>query len=158
VVKIGKALRDADGASFEYQQIEQELQTLKRTLEVLQALQPNAQNAAHVNVIRCTALSCQWPLADFLRKIGKYERNLGSYAKRNTIKSAGRKTKWALQMSEEVQKFRAMIIGKISSLNLLLSMQNMSVIPASAKTNAEEVAGSRCAESRRRQVRRCQLC
>ena len=124
MVKVGKALRDADGASFEYQQIELELHGLKRTLEGLQALQPNSHNAAHINAIRCLALSCRLPLLAFMEKLEKYGVKFGARAKRSFISSAGRKTQWALLMGEDVQKFRAIIAAKVLSLNLLLSVQN----------------------------------
>lgn len=124
IVKVGKALRTVDGASFEYQQLDIELQGLKRTLETIQTLQPTEDNISHLDAIRCLALTCQIPLNAFLQRLQKFEQRLGPFAKRSALGGTIRKSQWALQMGQEVQKLRAMISAKVLSLNLLLSVQN----------------------------------
>ncbi|KAJ4579705.1 hypothetical protein HRR86_003057 [Exophiala dermatitidis] len=138
VVKVGKALRDADGASSEYQHLYVDLQALKRTLETLQALQPTEQNITHLNAIRCLALTCQVPLAAFLERLQKFEEKLGPFAK-DSVRGALRKSQWALQMGEQVRKFRATIAAKVLSLTLLLSVHNTEILGKVAAQTSREL-------------------
>ncbi|KAF8248008.1 hypothetical protein K440DRAFT_549882 [Wilcoxina mikolae CBS 423.85] len=121
ITKICKALQDTGGAASEYQHVILELRSLERVLIHLAALEPTDENANHVNAIRGMALACQLPLREFLTKLEKYEVSLGPFAARNAISGAGRKTKWAVCMSEEVSKLRAIVAAKVLSINLLLS-------------------------------------
>ncbi|KAH7066890.1 hypothetical protein BKA63DRAFT_130333 [Paraphoma chrysanthemicola] len=121
--KVSTALKDKSGAANEYQQILIELESLARTLKHLEALQPTESNAAHVNAIRGMALTCRWPLQDFLEKIRKFERTMGVFATGvNPAKAFGRKARWAVFMTDEVARLRTAIGAKVLSINLLLAM------------------------------------
>ncbi|KIW13997.1 hypothetical protein PV08_06778 [Exophiala spinifera] len=124
IVKVGKALRDVDGASFEYQQLDLELQGLRRMLDIIQALRPTDDNIGHLDAIRCLALTCQIPLTAFLQRLQKFEQRLGPFAKHSAVGGSLRKSQWALQMGEEVQQLRATVSAKVLSLTLLISVQN----------------------------------
>jgi hypothetical protein len=69
------------------------------------------------------ALTCQIPLQDFLDRIERYDASLGPFSSlnRSSIKTIGRKSQWALFMSDEVAKLRTMIGAKVLSINLLLA-------------------------------------
>jgi hypothetical protein len=58
-----------------------ELYSLENALQRLLALELTESNINHVNVMRCMALACRFPLNQFLGKIKPYEASLGSYAK-----------------------------------------------------------------------------
>ncbi|KAJ4375956.1 hypothetical protein N0V83_001235, partial [Neocucurbitaria cava] len=122
IVKVSKAVKDKAGASNEYQHVLLELQALEKTLRHLQALQPNESNVDHVNAVRGMALTCRIPLQEFLERIQKYEASLGPFAahSRGYLKSTGRKSQWAVFMSDEVAKLRTTIGAKVLSINLLL--------------------------------------
>jgi hypothetical protein len=78
--KVSKALKDAGGASSEYQQVVIELHGLKTALRHLEKIVPTEATASHVNAIRGMALACQLPLQDFLANFEKYEASLGPFA------------------------------------------------------------------------------
>lgn len=119
--KIIKALKDAGGASSEYQFALIELKGLKHALQHLEALEPTEDNASHVNAIRGMALACRLPLQDFMTKLEKYESSLGPWVDRNTFRTAGRKARWAVSFGQEVEKLRALVGAKQISINLLLA-------------------------------------
>ena len=123
ITKITKALKETGGASSEYQDAVIELNGLKTTLRQLEALQPTDDNIGHVNAIRGMALACQLPLRDFQTKLEAYEASLGPWEQSSPIRRAGRKTKWAVIFTAEVDKLRALVAAKQISINLLLSMQ-----------------------------------
>ena len=122
-MKVYKAVKDKCGAAAEFQHVQLELQALERTLRHLQTFEPTQSNLNHVNAIRGMALTCQIPLQEFLQKIQIYERSLGSFStsNRGSLKSFGRKSQWAVFMSDEVAKLRTAIGAKVLSINLLLA-------------------------------------
>jgi len=111
VKKISKALKETGGASSEYQQVVIELKGLKNALRHLEALEPSEDNVNHVNAIRGMALACQLPLREFLANFERYESSMGPFAATRSFRGAGRKAKWALAVTGEVEKLRA-LIGK----------------------------------------------
>lgn len=126
-MKVSKAIKDERGASSEYQLLDLELQSLRRILDQLQALQPTAENASHINAVRALALTCRLPLEQFLDKIDRFERSLGVQTSSSYVKRVNRKAQWAVMMSEEVSRLRTHITAKVLSLNLLLTLQNTCV-------------------------------
>lgn len=119
--KVSRALKDtAVGASSDYQNVILELHALQNALARLAALEPNESNINHVNAIRGMALACQLPLHEFLTSIEQYEDTMGPWARRS-LRGAGKKAKWAVFVTEEVKKIRALISAKTISINLLLA-------------------------------------
>jgi hypothetical protein len=98
-----------------------ELEALARTLKHLEGLEPNESNIAHLNAIRGMALTCRIPLQEFLEKIEKFERRMGAFSMDRSAKAFGRKSQWAIFMSEEVAKLRTAVGAKVLSINLLLA-------------------------------------
>ncbi|KAL3473190.1 hypothetical protein BJX99DRAFT_249144 [Aspergillus californicus] len=123
IVKICKSLKAAGGAASEYQQVIIELEGLQRCLHHLQALEPNDYNINRVNALRGMALSVRIPLQEFLTKLQQYEASMGAFAPRTRLHGATKKTKWAVAVTEEVNRFRATIVAKIVSINLLIGIQ-----------------------------------
>ncbi|OAL48500.1 hypothetical protein IQ07DRAFT_102796 [Pyrenochaeta sp. DS3sAY3a] len=123
IKKVADALKSAGGAANEYQHVVIELEGLDRALKAVAALKVNESNAAHANAIRGMALSCQIPLRQFLEGLQSYEPTLGSRASRVGARGAYKKTTWALIQPENVQKLRAVIGAKVTSINLLLNLQ-----------------------------------
>ena len=122
--KVSKALKETGGAATEYQQVVIELESLKKVLQQLEAFEPTEDNARHVNAIRGMALACQLPLRDFMVKLEKYEASLGPFADRKSFRGVGRKARWATAFSADVEKLRAMVAAKNTSINLLLAMHS----------------------------------
>jgi hypothetical protein len=124
IKKVSKALKHTGGAAADYQNVIVELEALKNVLRHLETLEPTEDNIRHVNAIRGMALACQLPLRDFMVKIEKYEASLGPWSERTSFGSAGRKAKWAVSFTEEVEKLRALVAAKHISINLLLATQS----------------------------------
>jgi hypothetical protein len=98
-----------------------ELKALARTLKHLEGLEPNESNITHLNAIRGMALTCRIPLQEFLEKTEKFERRMGAFSMDRSAKAFGRKSQWAIFMSEEVAKLRTAVGAKVLSINLLLA-------------------------------------
>ena len=122
VKKVCKALKNTGGASSEYQHVIIELQGLENVLRQLEALEPTEDNVNQVNAIRCMALACQIPLQSFLAKIERYNTSLSPHTDRFSLNNARHKTQWALSISEDVSKLRALVAAKVLSINLLIAM------------------------------------
>jgi hypothetical protein len=119
--KVAKTLQDSGAAIAEYQQVIMEIHGLQNALTRLAALDPTGSNIDHVNAIRRMALACSLPLQDFLSKIEKCEVAMSPFAKAKSFRSAGKKAQYAVFMTDEVKMLRAMISGKVISINLLLA-------------------------------------
>jgi hypothetical protein len=128
--KIIGALKEAGGASAEYQHAFIEIEGLQRTLQNVAKLVPTENNLEHVNAIRGLALSCERPLTEFLRTLKRYEPSIGSYAPKGAFQGSIRKMRWAFHGSDEFKEFRRFIGMKVLCINLLLSMQLQYVFKA----------------------------
>lgn len=127
---ICKALKDIPGSVLEYQQLIVELHGLGKTLDVLRNLQPAENDVDHVNTVCLMALTVRISLEDFLGKLRKFEKAMqipapASVSLRGSfrIQDKYRKAEWELVFKDEVQKFRAMIMPRVSAINVLLSKQ-----------------------------------
>ena len=119
--KIRKALKEAGGASAEYQDAVIELKSLEHALKHLEVLEPTEDNIGHVNAIRGMSLACRLPLREFMEKLERYEPTLGPWSERTSFRSASRKTRWAVSFGHEVERLRALVVAKLISINLLLA-------------------------------------
>ena len=123
--KVGKALKDVGGASTEYQHVIVELKGLESALQTLEALEPTEDDVSHINAIRGMALACQLPLRDFLGKLERYRATLGppvfpNQANRLSFRGVHHKAKWAISLTEDVERLRALVAAKVVGINLLL--------------------------------------
>lgn len=125
ILDVSRALKEAGGASAEFTDLCEDLDSLKQTLELLSTLKASGACPEHVSAISGMALSCQIPLNNFLLKIKKYEPALGKSSHHKPVRASCRKVQWALSMTDEVRRLRAVITGKVMSINLLLSTVNM---------------------------------
>ncbi|KAL3421762.1 hypothetical protein PVAG01_05918 [Phlyctema vagabunda] len=123
IKKVSDALKDAGGASSEYQHVMIELEGLDRALKFVAAIQPDQSNLHHIDAIRGMALSCQIPLQQFLLKIQKYESYLGPFPASSSISRSTKKAKWAVYVAGQVESLRAVVAAKVVSINLLLNVQ-----------------------------------
>jgi hypothetical protein len=140
VVKIAKAFNEKSGASTEYQTLRSDLQTLERTLRLLQSLKPDDANVAHVDEICKIDLACRKPLQEFIHKINKYEASMGKFAqpKSSPVRSFIRKSQWAVFMDEDVKKLETAIRLKIQNIGLLLAIHNTESV-SGLRSEAQEI-------------------
>ena len=123
--KVGVALKEAGGASSEYQDTTSFLQTLTRTLEHLNALQNTQLDPGIANNLREQCEQIRKPLEEFLRDVEKYESGLGVQAqsKRRKILSVPRKLQWALSASKEAKKLQDRVAVPMAAVGLVLGQQ-----------------------------------
>ena len=125
VAKISKALKDSGGASAEYQQVVQQLESLRLTLQQLSSVKATSRNYAFVNAVRAQAQLIETSLQPFLDSITKYNKSLGGQAPRGARHGSARKVEWALSRQPKVAKLRSTIEAQVSTLNLLLNSYNL---------------------------------
>jgi hypothetical protein len=122
---IRKALRDVGGAEDEFKHVLVNLQHLEILLDRLNCESwDNGGDAGRLNVVKGMALTCKVPLQEFLARIEKYKK-MGSgkgVAFRARIGAEAAKIRWAVVMRNEVEKFGAVIMAKVVSINLLLQL------------------------------------
>ena len=125
VTKISKALKDSGGASAEYQQIVQQLESLKLTLQQLSSVKATTQNNAFINAIRTQAQIVETSLQQSLDSITKYNKSLGGQAPKGARHGSARKIEWAVLRQPRAEKLQSTIEAQVSTLNLLLNSYNM---------------------------------
>ena len=122
---IRKALSKTGGAKESFKETLVDLTQLELVLSQLNdGRWARDCDLGHVNAVRGMALACQVPLTAFLRKIEFYKPLLtqdgGGLVK--FMKDKGRQVKLALTMEDEVKTFRAVIMGKVAVITLLMSL------------------------------------
>ena len=127
IQRVRKSLKDAGGASAQYQHIQLQLRAFSKILADLQQLQPAQNDIDYVNALRHVALSCQFPLRDFMAKVEKFEETLGPHASKRGFSVTARKAQWGVSMAQEVQQLHITMTGSIMSLMLLMQSQSRSV-------------------------------
>lgn len=133
IAKVIAAFQDGTGASSEYQQVLQELETLLHLLQHISTIQSTERNFACVNAIKGVALNLQAPLRKFLDNICKRYGALGGQKKGSRGVGAGlgvigRKAQWAVVMEKDIGKLRVVIGTNMSSILLLLNMNHLYVV------------------------------
>ena len=110
-----------------------ELESLDRTLKLLQHIKPAQHELRRLDAIRSLASVCQRPLEDFLAKIVKFENDLGIWnTGRRRISGFPRRLQWSLMYEEEVKVLRARLAPNVATITILLMTQTIDTL-----TNAE---------------------
>ena len=135
LVKIGSALREADGAKAEFQEAAGSLAGLEMTLHYLEQQQEAAdrqrqatpqgsptsvaQHSARNAMLRSSIELIKGPVSNFLDEIEKYDKLLGTRSKAHFTSAARRKIQWALFVSNKVKELQGRIALPMHSLNTL---------------------------------------
>ncbi|KAF4634522.1 hypothetical protein G7Y89_g3576 [Cudoniella acicularis] len=139
---VRKALRDAGGAKDEFKHVSVDLQHLEILLEQLnRGKWDQGGDAGHLNAVKGMALTCRVPLQEFLAKIEKYKvlQNEDLSGFKDVLSRGRRKVQWAVNMRDEVEKFRALIVAKVVAINLLIQLHVVSAISSiDSRTKAIE--------------------
>ena len=118
---ICHCLKNSKGSTVEYQELLRELDCLKLALCHLDKLQSGSSSSFSLDSIKYAALSCRYPLEQFLQKIQKYDTSLGIWRKDGAIKSTINKLRWGFSRKEEVVKLQSYINIHIGTINILLA-------------------------------------
>lgn len=132
IIQAGLALRDAGGSSQEYRHLHLYLSNLKRILDEVDRLEAPDALTGTLDAIKATALSCQYPLQEFVNGVKRYDASLGIGQSVGLMKDVEMKLKWrATKKAEAVVRLQAELAGYVGSINMLLALYQMSVLPCS---------------------------
>ena len=105
--KVVLALKDAGGASSDYQDVSSFLNVLTVTLQHLKVLQAAPLNLDLAKSLRDLCEQVQGPLTSFCERIRtSFERDLGADSTRLKLLTASRKLQWAFSTSKKVKDLR----------------------------------------------------
>ncbi|KAH8648222.1 hypothetical protein BGZ60DRAFT_224457 [Tricladium varicosporioides] len=132
LTKFGKALREADGAKSEFQDVTETLASLEITLSFLKEqceLDEKAREAegqmhgfapsARTAVLQTQVEMIKKPVSRFLDEIEKYDKHLGVSSSKKFFSGIHRKSKWAFIIADKVRKLQADIATPLSTIGLL---------------------------------------
>lgn len=123
ITKVGKALKDSDGAASEYEEVVQELESLRSILTHLGSLrfQEPIGTSPSLSLTRLI-LTCQHPLEGFLDRTARFQASLGASTHRNFLRTIPRKAQWGIFMDAEIPKLRSVVAAKVLQLQLVLQL------------------------------------
>lgn len=124
-----KALKPSGGASTQYIQVLQQLETLQKLLTNLEGISPTQDDAHFVNAVRGAARAAKFPLDDFLAKMERYEPELNPLHRSSTIRRMSKAIKWTLNVQEELERLHLAIYAHLSSLGLLIQLREQYASP-----------------------------
>jgi hypothetical protein len=139
---ITSCLQSAGGAKSEYQELIRELISLEAALRHLDRLENNTTVPTRLCSIKCAALSCRFPLEEFLAKVTKYEKSLGVWNKSYTVKSTTDKLRWKFGLTDDVKRLQIYLNMHIGTINILLAeygLEKMDIANQRAEADAEQV-------------------
>jgi len=125
VARVSSALKDAGGASTQYQHTIQELESLELVLQELQHLKPENAHFTQVKAICGQSLASQRALRNLLDDFHKFEKSMGVGAPKGWHRGAHRKAQWALFASNELSKFQSSIGMQLHTIQFLLNCHQM---------------------------------
>lgn len=122
--KIRKALKYVGGAADDIKFVLQDLEQLESLFLTLKEGEwGKGANTSYVNAARGLATSCEATLGAFLEKVQGFQRFSGkSGFSSGHILGGLKHAQWTVMMAEEVDRFRIVMLSKIATVNLLLSM------------------------------------
>lgn len=117
-----------------------ELEALDRALKQLYTIRPGVHELKRLDAIRAYAATCQKPLEEFLDKIQKFNKSLGTWnAGRHRVHALGRGLQWSFAWKDEVKSLRSKLTSKVSTILLLLTTQTVESL-VKAETDRANVA------------------
>ncbi|KAI1136976.1 hypothetical protein F5Y05DRAFT_414698 [Hypoxylon sp. FL0543] len=147
VAGIVSSLRDSGGSRTDYQHLIRELECLQATLIHLDKLAETG-TSQDLAAIKYAALSCRRPLEEFIARIRKYDKSLGTQPGSNVVKRVIDKIKYPLAHKNEVQKLQAYLSVHIGTINILLAEHGLEKMQlASEKTEITQVRTKEWLES-----------
>ncbi|KAH7130699.1 hypothetical protein B0J11DRAFT_548958 [Dendryphion nanum] len=121
IADIITCLQESGGAKTDYQELMRELTALDHALRSLDRMKPSNTSSTALDSIKFSALSCRHLLETFLRKIQKYDRTLGVWAKPGLGKSAVDKVRWNFDGRNEIQALQNYLNQHVNTIHILLA-------------------------------------
>ncbi|KAI4686315.1 hypothetical protein J4E81_008667 [Alternaria sp. BMP 2799] len=131
-------MESAGGAKSEYQEMVREFEILTKALVHIDHLKAaDEQMTAQLNYIKFAALSCRYPLQDFMTKMEEYDSSLGIIARMNMMRKAARKVRWSFGPSGDIKQLRMYLNTHVGTINMLLAEYGLEQM-TSASVKSEE--------------------
>jgi hypothetical protein len=129
IVKVVRALDDAEGAAADYREAVAFLVNLKRTLEPLQTFSALGAYPTYRDEIKKCVEGIKAPIENCLAVAAKFDPSFATTSKKGRHRNVGRKLEWRFNASKKVATLRKNIEGHILGLNNLLNTLTLSVLP-----------------------------
>jgi hypothetical protein len=143
ICEITSSLQTIGGAKSEYQELIREFDSLLTALRSLDQLENKTSTPNKLlDSIKCAALSCRYPLEDFLAKVKKYEASLGQWRLSHTGKSVTDKLRWTFGEKDDIRRLKTYLHVHIGTINMLLlehGLQRMDIQEKKADEEALQV-------------------
>jgi hypothetical protein len=125
VATVTDALRESGEASNRYRELVRQLYTLETVLLRVKRLELDESQHAEYVALQQAASQCQRTIDDFWKKIQKYQAPLSSGGTSSKLKESWMKIRWAVCRTEDVNTFKADLVGHTESIQLLLTTIQM---------------------------------
>ena len=115
--------------------------SLKQALSQVDKLKGRGDQAIATDRIKCAALTCRYPVEEFLAKIQKYEKSLGLGKSVDKVRDAGRKVQYALGKKDEAKRLRHYLNVHIGTINMFMlqnGLEKLDVASKQSEKNQEE--------------------
>ena len=106
---------------------------MQRALCQVDKLKGRGNQAIAVDQIKCAALTCRYPLEEFLAKIQKYDKNLGLENLDDKIRTTARKVQYAFTRKREANTLRDYLNIHIGTINMLLLRQGLEILDVASE-------------------------
>ena len=119
--KVVAALKEDGGSKTEYQTAIRSCEDLQKLLTELVNLDVHALDQDLLEQLKTHA---EWPrdlLSNYVTKLRKYERSLGSNATKGCQHGVWKKAKWALSTAKDLEHFRATVASLLDTVKLTLA-------------------------------------
>ena len=113
------ALRDAQGSSSEFLELNSQLYGLEQALMLAKSLKFFASETAQFTALHFAIDRCRATIDAFIESITKYQPYLRLNGSSNSYKNVVRKVQWRLLKREDIGRFRAVIGFHLHSIQAL---------------------------------------
>jgi hypothetical protein len=131
IIEVSSSLKDSGGSRSEFQKLLRELKGLKVALQHIDNLQAKRSNTPSSKLIelKSIALACRIPLEEFILKVNKYDKSLGSHPpkRRKIMQNTTRKIQW-LGMKDDIYKLQHYLDTHIGTINILLAEYQLDLL------------------------------
>ena len=104
------------------------MHSLEKALCQIDRLKGRGNNAIAIDQIKCVALTCRYPLEQFLADIQKYDNELGLGKEDGKFRTGVRKVQYAFTKKPEANKLRSYLNIHIGIINMRLLMQGLETL------------------------------
>jgi hypothetical protein len=143
VKDIINCLQSVGGAKDGYQELIREFDALETTLCGLDQLDDKTGLSTEIYQTKSAALSCRYPLEQFLTKIQRYEASLGPRSRPGLVRGLIDKLTWTFCLKGEIAQLQSYLHTHISLINVCLARYNTASINRAEQKREEDGYGYR---------------